>query len=276
MKILISNDDGVHAPGIIFMSNRLAELGHAVTVVAPDRERSGAGHSVTTTSLHLKRGTFPGYDPRVRTFKCNGTPADSTLLGLGVAAPDAELVLAGINSGPNMGRDVFYSGTVAAAREGYFENRGAIAMSLAVEYPARDEGTREEEHYETAVRVSEILVENLNVFFGGFGENGGREAALLNVNVPNLPLSEIQGFKMTFTGRRRYRDRVQRIMTPRGDPCYWIQGAPADSEELEGSDVKAVNDGFVALTFLQYDTTDYGLNDRVGAEEIDKLKINQC
>ena len=264
MKIFISNDDGVHAPGIICMSNRLVQMGHAVTVVAPDRERSWAGHSITTTSLHFKQETFPGYDPRVQTFKCNGTPADCAMLGLEVVAADAELVLAGINSGPNLGCDVFYSGTVAAAREGYFENRRSMAVSLVVD------GRSGEKHYETAVHAVEALVANLEVLFGS-------RAALLNVNVPNVSLSELKGFKVTCAGRRRYQGRVQTGATP-GGKCYWIGGTAVDSEESEDSDVKAVNDGFVALTFLQHDTTDYGLNHRVGAEAIGKLnpqiKIN--
>ncbi|MDR2179027.1 MAG: 5'/3'-nucleotidase SurE [Synergistaceae bacterium] len=266
MKIFISNDDGVHAPGIITLSNRLAELGHAVTVVAPDRERSGAGHSITTTSLHLKQETFPGYDPRVRTFKCNGTPADCVTLGIEVVAPDSELVLAGINSGPNLGCDVFYSGTVAAAREGYFENRRSLAVSLVVSGVSQDDWTRAK-HYETAVRAVEALMEALvdwEVLSTG-------TAVLLNVNVPNIPLSELKGFKITRAGRRRYQDRVRISVSPEGKSSYWIGGASADSEEGEDSDVKAVNDGFVALTFLQHDTTDYGLNGRVGPKELGKL-----
>lgn len=245
MKILISNDDGVHAPGIISMSNRLAELGHSVTVVAPDRERSGAGHSITTTSLHLKEKRLPGYDPRVQTVECNGTPADCVMLGLGVVAPGADLVLSGINSGPNLGCDVFYSGTVAAAREGYFGNRRALAVSLVV-------GDTDEAHYETGVRAVEGLVAHLEVLFKF---KPAKSAALLNVNVPNLPLSEVKGFKTTFAGRRRYQARVRAESSH-----YWVGGAPVDAEEPEGSDVKAVNDGFIALTFLQYDTTDYELN----------------
>jgi 5'-nucleotidase len=268
MKILVTNDDGVHAPGIIAMSNRMVELGHGVTVVAPDRERSGAGHSITTTSLHLKQETFPGYHPEVRTFKCNGTPADCTLLGLEIVAPDSELVLAGINSGPNLGCDVFYSGTVAAAREGYFGKRRSLAVSLVVSGSVRSEGERAV-HYETAVGAVESLAANLEVLFGA---NSG--AALLNVNVPNIPLSELKGFKITFAGRRRYQGRVQTSVNPGGKPCYWVGGASVDSEELEGSDVKAVNDGFAALTFLQYDTTDYELNRRIGPEETAPLNAS--
>ena len=262
MKIFISNDDGVHAPGIICMSNRLVRLGHAVTVVAPDRERSGAGHSITTTSLHFKQETFPGYDPRVQTFKCNGTPADCAMLGLETVAADAELVLAGINSGPNLGCDVFYSGTMAAAREGYFENRRSMAVSLVVD------GRSDEKHYETAVHAVEALVDNLEVLFGS------DRAALLNVNVPNVPLSKLKGFKVTCAGRRRYQGRVQTGATP-GGTCYWVGGTAVDSEESEDSDVRAVNDGFVALTFLQHDTTDYGLNRRVEAEAVGKLNAHR-
>jgi 5'-nucleotidase len=183
------------------------------------------------------------------------------MLGLEVVAPDTELVLTGINNGPNMGCDVFYSGTVAAAREGYFGNRRSIAVSLVTDsFPPP-----QKEHYETAVYAVEALTANLEVFFGGL------TAALLNVNVPNLPLSETKGFKISFAGRRRYQERVQRGSVPGRGPCYWVQGVTMDSEEEEGSDVKAVNDGFIALTFLQHDTTDYELNRRIGVEEIAKL-----
>jgi 5'-nucleotidase len=118
MKILISNDDGIYARGIVLLANRLTELGHGVTVVAPDRERSGAGNSLSLSPLRVRPETFPEYDARVAAFKCSGTPADCALIGLLEVAPDAELLLSGINSGPNLGCDVFYSGTVAAAREG--------------------------------------------------------------------------------------------------------------------------------------------------------------
>ena len=261
MQILICNDDGVRAPGIVLLANRMAELGHAATVVAPDRERSGAGHSITTTSLYIDRKFFSEYDERVRTFQCCGTPADCAMLGLAVAAPDAELLISGINSGPNIGCDVFYSGTVAAAREGYFDNRRAIAVSLAMK---RGDVAP---HYETAVRVVESLMANLDALFEQSAP------ALLNVNVPNLPLSEVKGFKTTFTGRRRYRNRVQTGDSPEGERCYRLHGEPADDEEPEGSDVKAVNDGFVALTFLRHDTTDYELNTRL---EINVIRLRSC
>jgi 5'-nucleotidase len=260
MNLLLSNDDGVHAPGIIAMANRMAELGHAVTVVAPDRERSGVGHAITTSSLHLKNEFFPGYDDRVKTFRCNGTPADCVMLGVEVVAPEAELVLSGINDGPNMGSDVFYSGTVAAAREGHFENRRALAASLVSK-------RNETLHYETAVYVVETLVANLNLFF-----NKESHPAFLNVNIPNVPLSELQGFKMASAGCRRYRDRIRTAETPRGR-TYWIQGVPY-GDEPEDSDVKVVAGGFVALTYLHYDTTDYDLNARVNADALRTLILS--
>jgi 5'-nucleotidase len=249
MNLLLSNDDGVHAPGIVIVANRLAELGHAVTVVAPDRERSGVGHAITTTSLHLTSRSFPEYDHRVRTFRCNGTPADCVMLGVEVVAQETELVLSGINDGPNMGSDVFYSGTVAAAREGYFENRRALAVSLVSE---RSETLR----YETAVYVVEVLVAAPDLFFGE-----EKRPALLNVNVPNLPLSELRGFKTASAGCRRYRDRIRTTESPRGR-AYWIQGVPSGGEP-EDSDVKVVAGGFAALTYLHHDTTDYDLNARL-------------
>ncbi|MDR1648633.1 MAG: 5'/3'-nucleotidase SurE [Synergistaceae bacterium] len=259
MKILVSNDDGIYARGVVLLANHLAGLGHEVTVVAPDRERSGAGNSISTSPLRLKPETFPEYDARVTAFKCSGTPADCALIGLEEAAPDAELVLSGINSGPNLGCDVFYSGTVAAAREGYFEGRHSIAVSLNLDAG----GSKKQEHYETALLAVEAIVGNLDAVFG----KGG--TALLNVNVPNLPSPEVRGFRMSAAGRRRYRNRVQACAAPEGGKIYWVGGTPAIDEEGENSDSRAVNDGFVALTFLMHDTTDYALNGRSGACALD-------
>ncbi len=260
MKILLSNDDGVYDRGIVLMANRLAGLGYSVTVVAPDRERSGAGHAISPHSLHIHKVDFSGYGESVRVFKCNGTPADCVMLGLNVVAPDTELVLTGINSGPNLGCDVFYSGTAAAAREGYFENRRSVAVSLCMS------SSPETAHYETALAAVESLVADVDVLFGD-------APAFLNMNVPNIPPSEVKGFRMTFAGRRRYRDRVQVTPDPDGGKCYWVAGTPADDEERDGSDVTAVNEGFVALTFLKCDTTDYDLNGRIDFGELSKIKL---
>lgn len=261
MKILISNDDGVHAPGIVAMSNRLAALGHTVTVSAPDRERSGAGHAITTDhTLFLRNVAFGAYDKKVKVYKSNGTPADCVMLGLKLAEPEAEIILTGINSGPNLGCDVYYSGTTSAAREGYFENRRAMAVSLCL---ADDD---QEEHYETAVHAVETVLSNMESFFD-------KKPALINMNVPNLPLTEVQGLKIAFAGRRRYRDRILVSSVPGGEACYWLRGRPADHEELEGSDVMAVKKGFVALTYLKYDTTDYELNGQAYNREVEDIKL---
>ena len=260
MRLLLSNDDGVHAPGLVLLANRLFELGHAVTVVAPDRERSGVGHAITTEhSLFMREETFLGYAKGVKAFKSNGVPADCVLLGLKAAEPEAELVIAGINSGPNLGCDVFYSGTAAAAREACIENRKAIAVSLCLS------SRHEKAHYETALFAVEKLLEISGLF--------PEKPALLNVNVPNLPLSKLRGFKGTFSGRRRYRDRLQVLSAPGEETSYWVRGLPNEKEEREGSDVWAVNSGFVALTFLQDDTTDYLLSDQVDEKLPNKINL---
>ena len=262
MKILLSNDDGLYAPGIVLLANRLAEIGHCVVVVAPDRERSGAGHSITTEHpLYLRKTSVSGYSKNVETYKSNGTPSDCVMLGLYRVLSDADLVLAGINSGPNLGCDVFYSGTAAAAREAAFEKRRAMALSLCLSSKTK------EEHYETAVAVSEILVAGAEDLF-----EEGRET-FLNVNIPNIPLERLKGFRSTFTGRRRYRDRVLDCASPGRDKMYWLRGTPQEEEELEGSDVKAVMNDFVALSFLQYDTTDYKQNEHLGKNLATKIKL---
>ncbi|MDR1977903.1 MAG: 5'/3'-nucleotidase SurE [Synergistaceae bacterium] len=269
MKILVSNDDGVYAPGIVLLSNHLAERGHVVTVVAPDFERSGAGHSITTDrSLSLRREASPEYGGAVRVFGCSGTPADCVMAGLHLAEPEAELVLSGINSGPNLGCDVYYSGTVAAAREGYFENRRSVAVSLS------RASRLEDAHYETALAAVDALIERSDVFL--------RTVACLNVNVPNLPLSMVRGLRMTFAGRRRYENRVRLSVDANensdknpDEETRWFRvgGTPLWDEDPEGSDVRAVSEGFVALTFLRYDTTDYGLNGDVDPEVVQKIKL---
>ena len=260
MKILLSNDDGVYDRGIVLMANRLAASGHDVTVVAPDRERSGAGHAISPYSLHLHRVEYSLYDKNVAVFKCNGTPADCVMLGINVAAPETGLVLTGINSGPNLGCDVFYSGTVAAAREGYFEDRRSVAVSLCM-YASQDVA-----HYETALAAVDAVVSNVDVLFG-------EKPAFLNMNVPDIAPSEVKGFRMAFAGRRRYRNRIQCSSAPDGGTCWWVSGTPADDEEEPGSDVSAVNEGFVALTFLKHDTTDYDLNGRMDFGVLNKMKL---
>ncbi|MDR1741108.1 MAG: 5'/3'-nucleotidase SurE [Synergistaceae bacterium] len=261
MKILVTNDDGIYAPGIIALANRAAELGHDVTVVAPDRARSGAGHAITSSAILVHRqtvcshGAFQGYDPRVTAFSCDGTPADCAIVGLvKIMRGQTDLLLSGINSGPNLGCDVFYSGTVAAAREGYFEGVRSIALSL-----------NGEDHYESAVQAAEAIIapENIDAILGlGAGDSRPqtvphRAAALLNVNVPNLPPSEIKGFRAASCGRRRYRERLAETTAPDGRAVYWLHGPTADDEERPDSDVIAVNEGFIAMTFLTHDTTDY-------------------
>ncbi|MDR3231637.1 MAG: 5'/3'-nucleotidase SurE [Synergistaceae bacterium] len=267
MKILLSNDDGVYAPGIVLLANDLASRGHSVTVVAPDRARSGAGHSITTDhslfllNLSLRREACFGYDEAVNVFLCGGTPADCVMAGLALAEPEPELVLSGVNSGPNLGCDVYYSGTVAAAREGYFENRRSVALSLNL-------SRSREAHYESALATVAALLDYPDVFFGS-----DERPACLNVNIPNLPLSEIRGFRTTFAGRRRYENRIQPCVTPSGKDWFRVTGTPVEYEELEGSDVRAVNEGFVALTFLQHDTTDYRRNETIDSGAIQKIKL---
>ncbi|GHV38508.1 5'-nucleotidase SurE [Synergistales bacterium] len=260
MKILISNDDGIYANGVVRAANRLVELGHSVTVVAPDRERSGAGQSIDTSMLRVKGGRFPGFDERVRAFKCTGTPSDCVTLGLEKIFPEAEIVLSGVNNGPNLGCDVYYSGTVGAAREGYFGDRFSVAISLDV---SEEQRSMDDERYETALYVIEWVLSNLDILSGGDMKKG----ALLNVNIPNIPLQDIKGFRVTAAGRRRYRDRVSEYSTPAGIG-YWIHGKPVDDEERADSDIRAVKDGYVALSFLRHDTTDH---ERNGSVDIAKI-----
>jgi 5'-nucleotidase len=233
MKILVSNDDGYRAPGIICLANALS-VEHQVTVVAPDRDRSGASNALT---LHMPlRVEADGTDR----YSVDGTPTDCVHLGLtGLLENEPDMVVSGINAGPNLGDDVLYSGTVAAAMEGRFLGRPAIAVSLAA-WP--------QSHFETAARVASELVMRL------------REApvpadTILNVNVPDLPWNELQGFRATRLGHRHRSEPVIRQTDPRGRPIYWVGMVGQEQDAGEGTDFHAVREGYVSVTPLKVDLT---------------------
>lgn len=233
LSILVSNDDGVHAPGLALLAAALAPLGD-VTVVAPDRDRSGASNSLTLdVPLRVTR-LANGF------LSVNGTPTDCVHLaitGLLDAAPD--LVVSGINGGPNLGDDVLYSGTVAAAMEGRFLGLPAIAVSLAAGAPA---------HYETAARVARLLVERLE-------EMALPRETLLNVNVPDRPWTELVGIRATRLGARHRAEHTTRMSDPHGRPVYWVGEPGTASDAREDTDFAAVAAGVVSVTPLTVDLT---------------------
>ena len=232
MRILLSNDDGYFAPGIEHLAAALAR--HAeITVVAPERDRSGASNSLT-----LDRPLTVRTAPNGFRF-VNGTPTDCVHLavtGLLDALPD--MVISGINLGPNMGDDTIYSGTVAAATEGYLLGIPSIAISLASKTAA---------HFDTAAAVAlDLLERHRRRPLGGW---------LLNVNVPDVPRGELAGYKITRLGRRHKAENVIKTRSPRGETVYWVGAAGAAADAGEGTDFQAVEQRFVSITPLQIDLT---------------------
>ena len=236
MRILLSNDDGYFAPGIEALDRALAGLAEII-VVAPETDRSGASNSLTLDRpLHL-RCAASGY------HYVNGTPTDCVPLAVtGMLEHLPDMVVSGINLGANMGDDTIYSGTVAAATEGYLLDIPSIAVSLASKRGA---------HFATAGRVVRELVER-------FQRQGFGAPLLLNVNVPDVPYDELRGVKVTRLGRRHKAERVVQQVTPRNDTVYWVGAAGAAADAGEGTDFHAVANGYVSLTPLQIDLTHTG------------------
>ncbi|PYM59356.1 MAG: 5'/3'-nucleotidase SurE [Candidatus Rokuibacteriota bacterium] len=237
--ILVTNDDGVHAPGLAALASALDELGD-VYVVAPDREQSAVGHALT---LHRPlRVTTVGE----RRFSVNGTPSDCVNLAvLGLLPERPVLVAAGINHGSNLGDDVTYSGTVSAAMEGTLLG----VPSMAVSQSDPETGTLDGAQAVAKLVASRVLVEGLP----------GK--TLLNINVPAGPLA---GIRMTRLGHRVYQEKVVRETDPRGLPYYWIGAGPPVWSEDEASDIAAVHRGMASVTPLHLDLTHHGALQRMG------------
>jgi 5'-nucleotidase len=234
LLILVTNDDGIHSLGITSLAERLSEIG-SVIVVAPDRERSAAGHSLTLHSPLRAEEIRPGY------HAVDGTPTDCVNLGIhGILASRPDLVVSGINKGGNLGDDITYSGTVSAAMEATLMGVPAFAVSL-------ERGPFQEENFHTAasfaIKVAEAIV-----------KYGLPPDTFLNVNVPfALP----RGVRLTRQGKRRYGDVVVEKTDPRGRKYYWLGGGELGFQDLEGTDFHAVHNGFVSVTPLHLDLTNY-------------------
>lgn len=235
--ILLSNDDGVHAKGLLHLKRALKAVGDVI-VIAPDRPRSSCSHSIT---LHkpLRITEWRDEDGDV-IYACNGMPADCVILGVRVLCPRLpDLVVGGINDGPNLGDDIIYSGTVAVAREAALEGCRAFAISVA---------GFENIHYETASLVAEWLSRKLL-------EIELAKGVFLNVNVPNLPLEQIKGLKITRRGFKHYVGKPEKRVDPQGRVYYWRGSEKPISELSPGTDVGEVAAGFVSVTPLHVDTT---------------------
>ncbi|MFT5138678.1 MAG: 5'-nucleotidase [Lysobacterales bacterium] len=236
MHFLISNDDGLSAPGIQTLANCVRKLGD-VTVVAPDQNRSGASNSLTLESPIRIKEVESG------TFMASGTPTDCVHIALtGLLNEDPDMVISGINAGANLGDDVIYSGTVAAAMEGRFLGFPALAVSLVFE--------EQPEHYATAGEAVVRLIRQLL-------KDPLPADTILNVNVPNLPWNEIKGFEVTRLGHRHRAEPTIQTIDPRGRPMYWIGPAGAEQDAGPGTDFDAVRRGFISVTPIHVDLTRY-------------------
>ncbi len=243
MHILLSNDDGYLSPGLEHLARALAPQAQ-ITVVAPERDRSGASNSLTLTRpLRVRRGEN-GF------FIVDGTPTDCVHLAVtGLMEHQPDMVIAGINRGANLGDDVLYSGTVAAAMEGRFLGAPAIAISLVGRPPS---------HFATAAQVAVRLVERLR--------NDPLPAnTILNVNVPDLPLPALAGYEATRLGNRHKAEPAVRASDPHGEPVYWVGAPGPEADAGPGTDFHAVRQQRVSITPLHVDLTRYTALDQVSS-----------
>jgi len=233
MRILLCNDDGYFAPGIECLARVLAQLAD-ITVVAPERDRSGASNSLTLDRPLSLRRTANGF------YHVNGTPTDCVHLAVtGMLEELPDMVVSGINNGANMGDDTIYSGTVAAATEGFLLGVPSIAVSLC---------SRAAVNFETAAQVTLELVQMIQ-------RQKSREPLLLNVNVPDVPYAELRGKAVTRLGKRHKAESVVRTVTPRNETVYWVGAAGEAQDAGEGTDFYAVSHNQVSITPLQIDLT---------------------
>lgn len=252
MHIVISNDDGVMAPGIRQLATHLATFAQ-VTVVAPDRQQSATSHSIT---LHKPLHVDPvDFGSGIAAYQVNGTPADSVKLALGALVGDqpVDLVVSGINGGANLGLDIVYSGTASAAAEAVLQGIPAIAISL----------TGAPYDYEASARVAGLLVQQAIA-------NPLPEGTYLNVNVPPLPYAALQGIAITRIGIRKYRTTYERRFDPLGRSYYWQAGEVISLHNAPDTDVHAVEQGMVSVTPIHFNFTN---TDLIGTLTEWKLKL---
>lgn len=292
MRVLLSNDDGVYAPGLMVLARAMRErLGAAnVAVVAPDRDRSGASNSLTLEHPLRVRRLDDG------TFSVNGTPTDCVHLGLtGLLETEPDLVISGINAGANLGDDVLYSGTVAAAMEGRHLGLPAIAVSLAArprppilvaegdeaassnvgvgafgeagdEASTVDGAAGRPRHFETAAVLVLDLLERLH-------QLSLPPATILNINVPDVPLERLRGVEVTRLGNRHRAEPVIASTDPRGRPVYWVGQAGAEQDAGPGTDFHAIRAGYASITPIHVDLTSFRAMDAVAhwIESVDPI-----
>ncbi len=238
MNILITNDDGIYADGIRELAKEVSKIAN-VYVVAPESQRSATGHSITIHSPIMVQESYVGEN--IKAYSISGTPADCVKVGIEAIFKDInfDLVLSGINNGPNLGTDVIYSGTVSAAIEGLVLNKPAIAVSY------NDFKVKSEVYAEAAKHVVDII-ENLKDKLDLLND------CILNVNIPNMT---VKGCKITKLGERKYDNVLEERISPFGQRYFWIGGDIRELEQDEDSDITCVNDGYISITPVNIEMT---------------------
>lgn len=235
MYVLLSNDDGYSAQGLVTLAEAFADIAE-IAVIAPERNQSGASNSLTLEHPLRVTELANGF------MKVDGTPTDCVHLAItGLLDREPDMVFAGINHGANLGDDVLYSGTVAAATEGRFLGLPAVAISLDSQTP---------EYFETAAWAAVDLFKRIQA-------QPLPTDTILNVNVPDIPLAQLKGYQATRLGQRHKAEAIIRAEDPRGRPIYWVGPAGPEQDAGPGTDFDAIRNGFVSVTPLQIDLTRY-------------------
>ncbi len=251
MKILLSNDDGYFAPGIqtAFKTLRQECEFSRLDIMAPERNRSAASNSLTLLEpLRIDSHPALSDDPRCHVYSVNGTPTDCVHLGMNNGLDyQPDIVVSGINAGANMGDDVLYSGTVAAATEGRFLGKPSVAISLCGN-----------QHFETAAHVLVQFLKDIHSL-------ALSTDTIININVPDIPLAELKGIRVTRLGKRHISEPVVKQRDPRGLPIYWIGPAGEAADAGEGTDFHAVESGYASVTPLKIDLTHYEMMEPLGS-----------
>lgn len=255
--ILVANDDGINSPGIRALAQALRSVG-TVTVVAPEREQSTMGHALT---LHKPVRLFEmGNENGVDRWALSGTPADCVYMGIRhVLKRKPDLIVSGINKGVNLGNDLYFSGTVAAAREGAVLNIPAMACSLDYRYGPGEETTK---HFEAAAEYCAQLAKEIL-------KNGLPDNCLLNVNFPALAFEQIKGASVSRQGLLKYTDTITERKDFRGKPYFWLGGKLVGFSQIEGSDAAMVDQGYISITPVRIDSTQYEFMESLRSWDID-------
>lgn len=253
MKILVSNDDGIQARGIKVLAKYLAEdPANEVYVVAPERERSATGHALTLHKpLRVEEVEMDGNMKQV--WYTTGTPSDCVKFAVGCLLKEpVDMVISGINSGPNLGGEILYSGTVSAAMEGAFLDIPSIAVSM---------GGGGKRNYELAAHFVRDMIKNIHRL-------GVRRRLLLNINVPNVETGRLAGSLVTKLGVRAYRDQFERRVDPRGKVYYWLAGEAIEEGEDEGTDAWAVANNYISVTPVTFNMTDFNMMEQLESKSV--------